>query len=103
MPALKRWANTEIEYFSRLNADGEYMELEISRLNLIDTLQRLSGSTLKIAVAGLFVILGGTIIEEPTAADLGWAISTISLIVWIGAKTFCGILSSRIPIDTVTE
>ncbi|HMJ09714.1 MAG TPA: hypothetical protein VK468_11955 [Pyrinomonadaceae bacterium] len=103
MPALKRWANTEIEYFSRLNADEEYMELEISRLNLIDTLQRLSASTLKIAVAGLFVILGGTIIEEPTAADLGWAISTISLIVWIGAKTFCGILSSRIPIDTVTE
>ena len=38
-PALRRWTQDETEYFSRLNNDEDYMDLEISRVNMLETLE----------------------------------------------------------------
>ena len=38
-PSLRRWTQGETEYFSHLNSDDEYMELEISRVNMLETVE----------------------------------------------------------------
>ena len=38
-PALRRWTQNEQDYFSRLNSDEDYMEMEISRVNLLENLE----------------------------------------------------------------
>src|SRR5205807_7896157 len=38
-PALRRWTKGEADYFSRLNSDDEYMEMEVGRVNLRETLE----------------------------------------------------------------
>ena len=40
-PALRRWTRGEVAYFSNLNNDDEYLEMEISRVNLLETLDTL--------------------------------------------------------------
>ncbi|MGI8813000.1 MAG: tetratricopeptide repeat protein [Pyrinomonadaceae bacterium] len=102
-PSLKRWTNSEIEYFTRLNSDEEYMELEISRLNLIDTLSRLAASTIRIAGLGIAVIFAGALLDDSLVADAGWAIGLISLILCSGAVVFKGILAARISTETIDE
>ena len=98
-PGLKRWTRQELDYFSRLNDDEEYMELEISRLNLIDTLEAVKRSTLRIALIGFPAILFGILLEDRLVADIGWAVSLISLAVWAIAILGIHTLSARIPYD----
>jgi tetratricopeptide (TPR) repeat protein len=102
-PAVKRWTKHEIDYFSRLNDDEEYMELEISRMNLLDTLEMIKRSALRIAVFGLPVIVIGILVEDDLIANLGWAVSMISLIVWVAVILLGNMLSSRIPYDLVED
>lgn len=102
-PALRRWAKHEIEYFSRLNNDEEYMELEISRMNLLDTLETVKRSSLRIALIGFPAIIFGVIAEDHTVANIGWAVSIISLTVWATMIILGHMLSARIPYDLVEE
>lgn len=95
--SLRRWTNGEIEYFTRLNADNEYMELEISRLNLTDTFHRMGKWALPTAAAGGTLILVGSVIDENTLADVGWAISTAAIVCGVVARLGGGIVASRIP------
>jgi tetratricopeptide (TPR) repeat protein len=90
-PALRRWTQNEGEYFSRLNNDEDYMELEISRVNFLDALESSKKTCLKIAFFGL---LGDDLI-----ANIGWAVSCISLLIWIGLILSQNLLSSRVPMD----
>ena len=39
-PALRRWSKAEADYFARLNDDEEYMDMEVSRVNMLDTVER---------------------------------------------------------------
>lgn len=102
-PSLKRWTSSEIDYFSRLNSDEDYMELEIGRLNLMDTLQRLARSTLCILGVGIGVIFAGLLIGDSFVTDAGWAVSAIALLIWAAAKILNGILASRISVDTLNN
>lgn len=101
--SLRNWANREIKYFSRLNEDDEYMELEISRMNLLDTLDSVKRSCLKIAVIGIPVIVLGLLAEDGMIANVGWAVSLISLVIWLGAIVLSHMLSARIPFDLAGE
>ena len=101
--ALKRWARTEADYFSRLNDDEEYLELEVSRMNLIERLERYQKTALRIVLFGFPLILIGVLADEDTIADLGWAVSTLAIAVWFGMSLTTRLMSGRIPVDMVVS
>lgn len=100
-PALRRWTQGETEYFSRLNDDDEYMDLEISRINLLETLENSKRTTLKLALLGFPAILIGLIFEEPMIANIGWAVSAVSLLIWAGLSASIKLFADRIPYDLI--
>jgi len=102
-PALRRWTRNESEYFSRLNSDEEYMELEINRVNLLDTLQNSQKTTLKIAIFGFPFIIFGVVLEENTIANIGWAVSSVALLIWLGLILSQKLLSARIPFELLED
>lgn len=102
-PAARRWAKHEIDYFSRLNSDEEYMELEVSRMNLLDTLALVRGGALRIAVLGIPVIVIGLLFEEHVVANVGWAVSLISFAVWTTVIVLTHMLSTRIPYELIED
>lgn len=97
-PALRRWTQNESDYFSRLNFDEDYMEMEISRVNLLENLENAKKTCLKIAFVGFPAIILGLISDE-LITNLGWAISCISLLIWIGLMLSQNLLSARVPMD----
>ncbi|MGQ0540399.1 MAG: tetratricopeptide repeat protein, partial [Blastocatellia bacterium] len=101
--ALKRWTKGEIDYFSRLNEDDEYMELEVSRVNLLDSLERSKRTSLRVSIAGLPVILYGLLFADDLVANIGWAISVIGVSVWLGMSVGRKMLESRIPFELLDE
>lgn len=100
-PSLRRWTKNEIEYFSRLNDDEEYMELEISRMNLLDTLDSVKRSSLRIAIVGFPAIILGILTGDSLIANIGWAVSIVALSVWAASILRGHMLSTRIPYDLV--
>lgn len=98
-PALRRWTQNEAEYFSRLNDDDEYMDMEVSRVNLLESLERGKRTALKIALFGLPWILVGLLLGESLVVNLGWAVSCVSLLIWVGMIMSRNLLSARVPLD----
>lgn len=98
-PALRRWTRNETEYFSRLNRDEDYMEMEISRVNLLENLESAKKTCLKISFVGFPFIIVGLAGFDDLLANIGWAISSVALIGWVGLMLSQNLLSSRIPID----
>lgn len=96
--ALRRWTKNENEYFSRLNSDEDYMELEISRVNLLESLENSKKTCLKIAFIGFPAIIIGLLSDE-LITNIGWAISCVSLLIWVGLIVSQNLLSARVPID----
>ena len=79
------------------------MELEISRMNLLDTLATVRGGTLRIAVVGIPVILIGVLLEEHLVANVGWAVSLISFAVWTTVIILGHTLAARLPYDMIGD
>lgn len=100
-PALRRWAKSEAEYFSRLNSDDEYMELEISRVNLLDGLERSKRTALRISSVAFPAVLVGLLLEDQLITDIGWAVSTVALVVWTGLLLGARMFERRIPYELV--
>lgn len=97
--SLKRWTQTEVDYFTHLNSDEEYMELEISRVNLLDTLGRTKRASVRISALGVAAIVLGISLNESLIADVGWTVTGVGLIVWITMIVMIRMLSPRIPFD----
>ncbi|MEO5858459.1 MAG: hypothetical protein ABIR33_05865 [Pyrinomonadaceae bacterium] len=102
-PAARRWAEHEIDYFSRLNSDEEYMELEVSRMNLLDTVSLVRGGALRLAVVGIPIILIGLAFEEHLIANVGWAVSLIAFGVWTTVIVLSHMLAARIPYELIED
>ncbi len=102
-PSLKRWTQAEVEYFSRLNDDEEYMELEVSRVSLLDKLTTAKRTVLRLAILSFPAIPIGLLLEDDLIADVGWAVAGISLAFWIGLMFFQKLLASRIPWELTKE
>jgi tetratricopeptide (TPR) repeat protein len=98
-PALRRWTQNESEYFARLNDDDDYMDLEISRVNMLETLERSKKTALKIAFLGFPAILFGLMVFDDLVANIGWAVSSVALLIWVGLIISQNVLSARIPLD----
>lgn len=92
--ALKRWAQGETEYFSRLNNDDDYMESEITRMNRLENIERGKRLSLRFAVLGLFTILLGLVVDD-TIANVGWACTSVSLLIWAGMIMTRNLLAER--------
>lgn len=99
--SLRRWTKGEVEYFSRLNEDNEYMELEVSRVNLLDTLFRARRTTFRIIFLGIPLILTGRLLENSLASNLGWGVSIVSLALWMIVSIGERALERRIPFELV--
>lgn len=102
-PALRRWTQGESDYFSRLNDDDDYMEMEISRVNLLENLDGLKKTALRIALFGFPAILFGLLAEDNLIANVGWIVSAAAISVWAGLFAGQNLLSSRVPIDLEEE
>ena len=102
-PALRRWSNGEVEYFSRLNDDDEYMDMEIGRVNLLDALDRWKRTSLRLAFIGFPIIAAGLFYDDNVIANCGWTLSGASLVLWtlimLGRKVF----APRISMDLLEE
>ena len=96
-PASRRWTRQELEYFSRLNEDEEYMDLELSRLNLLDTLEAIKRSSLRIAIVGFPAIVLGILSDDILITNVGWAVSLTALALWAVTILGLNMLSNRIP------
>ena len=102
-PALRRWTKGETEYFSRLNADDEYMELEVGRVNLLETLESSQKTALRIASLAFPAVIAGLLLEDDLIANIGWAVTTVSLLIWTGMIVSVRLLSQRLPYDLVSD
>lgn len=98
-PSLRRWSESEAQYFSHLNADDEYMELEIGRVNMLETVEGSKKTALRISFFAFPLIVVGVLFEDALVANLGWAISTVSLVIWAGLIMSTRLLAQRIPYD----
>lgn len=101
IPSLRRWTQTEVDYFSRLNEDEEYMELEVSRVNLLDSLARTRRSALRITFIGLVMIMVGVLIDDGLIANIGWAVAFLAISLWIAMRIGRRMLEARIPFELV--
>ncbi|CAN5452035.1 hypothetical protein BH18ACI1_BH18ACI1_02370 [soil metagenome] len=102
-PALRRWTQGESDYFSRLNSDDEYMEMEVSRVNMLEGLERTKKTSLKVAMLSFPAIIFGITLEDSLIANLGWAVSSFALLIWVGIIMSQNLLSSRVPMDFADE
>ncbi len=99
-PALRRWTKTEANYFTKLNSDDKYMDMEVSRVNLLDSLERSKVTSLRIAMLGVPAILGGILTNIDLLVNVGWAVSCVALLIWVGIIISKNILSERVPLET---
>jgi tetratricopeptide (TPR) repeat protein len=100
--ALRNWAQSETEYFSRLNTDEDYMEQEIRRINWLEGILRGKKTALRFAMIGFGAILMGLVTED-FIANLGWAVSAVSLLIWAGLIMSGNLLAERSPLIEATE
>lgn len=95
--ALKRWAQGENEYFSRLNDDDDYMEAEMTRINWLESVERKKRISLRFSLLGLLIVFFGVLFNG-TVANVGWGLSFISIFLWVGFVMSQGLLSERCPV-----
>ena len=98
-PALRNWTQTETDYFSKLIENDDYMEMELSRVNLLENLERGKRTSLRIAMIALPLILFGFILNANVIINIGWAVSSVCFLIWVGIIMSRNLLSSRIPLD----
>lgn len=102
-PAARRWSRAEAEYFSRLNSDDEFMEMELGRVNLLDALDRWKGITLRLCLMGFPIIALGLYFEDTTVANAGWILSGGTLVLWTGILLATRVFSPRIAPELLQE
>jgi tetratricopeptide (TPR) repeat protein len=102
-PALRRWSRSETDYFARLNSDEEYMEMEISRVSMLDTVERSKRTALRVAFFAFPFVTVGVLFDDSLIADVGWAVSTVSLLIWTGLILSSRMLSGRIPYELLED
>lgn len=95
--ALRTWAQSETEYFSRLNADEDYMEQEIRRINWLEGILRGKKTALRFALIGFVTILIGLVTND-LITNIGWAVSSVSLMIWAGLIMSGNLLAERSPL-----
>lgn len=102
-PAVRRWSKAEAEYFARLSNDGEYMEMELGRVNLLDALDRWKRTTLRLGIIGYPVIFIGLLFDDAVIANCGWVLSGGMLVLWTAILLATRVFSPRIAPELLEE
>lgn len=102
-PSIRKWSSAEADYFSRLNDDDEYLEMELGRVNLLDSLTRWRRSLLRFTVLGFPVILIGTYFNDLMITNVGWIVSGVSLSLWCILSISRRMFTERIAADLLDE
>jgi tetratricopeptide (TPR) repeat protein len=97
--ALRRWTQREMDYFSRLNEDEEYMDLEVSRVNLLEKLVRGRRTSMRITLLALPLIILGVLLDDSLIANIGWGVAWAGTGFWIALLIGRKVLEARIPFD----
>lgn len=97
--ALKRWSQTEAEYFSMLNTDEAYLRREVRRINLLDDLTEARNKALRIGLIGLPPIAFGMYFEDRMVAQIGWAVSAAGFMFWVGINVALNLLAIRRKVE----
>lgn len=84
-PALARYAQSEAEYYFKLNSDDEYLSAELRRMNWLQTLQSARRIAARMTFASILLIIIGPFLED-TIAEIGWALASSAIIAWIGVR-----------------
>jgi len=100
-PALRRYSRTEADYFGHLNNDDEYMEVEVGRVNLLESLEGAKKTVLRIASFGIMPLIFGLVVDDSLFADIGWAVTAVALLIWTGLIVSVKFLATRIPYELV--
>lgn len=79
--ALRRWAREEAHYFALLNDDVDYMETEVSRINLLGSVSRGKRICRRLTFVGLIIVFAGAFFEQNVTA-LGWAMTMAMTLFW---------------------
>lgn len=102
-PAARRWSRSEADYFTRLNNDDEYMEMELGRVNLLDALDRWKGMTFRLCLMGFPIIGLGLYFDDSTIANGGWILSGGMLVLWTGILLASRAFTPRIAPELLNE
>ncbi len=77
------------------------MELEVNRVNLLDSIDRWQRRVFRASIFGLPLILAGLLLDDALIANMGWGISLASiglfLLISLGKRT----LERRIPFEVL--
>jgi tetratricopeptide (TPR) repeat protein len=98
-PALRRWSRDEMDYFSRLNDDEDFLEMEISRITLLDKLATARRVTLRAALFGFPPIAAGFAVGSEVLTQIGWTISTLGVLLWMFATGLRRLMAERMPVE----
>jgi tetratricopeptide (TPR) repeat protein len=101
--AARRWSLAEAEYFSRLNNDEEYLEMELGRVNLLNALDRWRRTALRLCLVGFPFIGLGLYFEDPTTANCGWILSGGMLVLWTSIMIGRRLFTPRIAPELLQE
>lgn len=102
-PAARRWSEAEAEYFSRLNNDDEYMDMELGRVNLLDALHRWKGMTLRLCLIGFPIIALGLFFNDAMVANAGWILSGGMITLWAAIRLATRVFAPRIAPELLQE
>ncbi|MFN6964107.1 MAG: tetratricopeptide repeat protein [Pyrinomonadaceae bacterium] len=102
-PRLRRWSAEEAEYLARLHESDEYMDVEIGRLNLLNSLTRASRASFRLGLWGLPVIAFGIAVGDHLIANIGWAVSGVAFVASAGLSVLSRFFVERIPYHIVEQ
>ena len=93
-----------IHHFSIANRLAETpSQLEISRVNMLETLEKSKKTALRIASLAFPAVIVGLILEDDLIANIGWVVTTFSLLSWTGIINSCRLISQRLPYDLINS
>ena len=101
IPALKNWAEDEADYFRRLSGDDDYVALELSRLNLGDSIERSKRMAVNVAVMAIPLMMTGMFFEDSLLADVGWAVSAVAFAIRVILVPLGGMFRKRIAPEMI--
>ena len=95
--ALREFSKREAAYFSRLQADHEYLSAELARIGLLEKLERTRTLTMQMGVLSILVALVASVVDE-WAAEIAWLVWFGSALLWLVAGEWCRMLRRRRPL-----
>jgi tetratricopeptide (TPR) repeat protein len=96
--ALKGFAQREIDYYSQLNQNDEYLGRELHRVSWLHHILAARRVTIRLIAVGVSLALVGSFLDE-TVAVIGWAIGTSALIGWCVLLAAGRMLANRRPVN----